>query len=106
MKKQLMVWSILLIAILAAVTASIGAFSVAGSGPFQFTTLRGQAVEIYGRGPLGAKADAPGLFHCDDRRRAVQVGQDAGLDALEIFAFFDQEQLHLLHQWLENSVAQ
>jgi hypothetical protein len=43
-------WLIPLIAILAAVTAAVGLFSVNGDGPFQFTTLHHEIVEIYGRG--------------------------------------------------------
>ncbi len=39
-----------LIAVLAAITASIGLFSTSGDGPFQFTTLHHETVEIYGRG--------------------------------------------------------
>jgi len=39
-----------LIAILAAITASIGLFSTSGEGPFQFTTLHHETVEIYGKG--------------------------------------------------------
>lgn len=43
-------WLVPLIAILAAITASVGLFSVSGDGPFPFTTLHGQTIEIYGRG--------------------------------------------------------
>ena len=43
-------WLIPLIAILAAVTASVGLFSTSGSGTFQFTTLHQQTVDIYGKG--------------------------------------------------------
>jgi hypothetical protein len=43
-------WLVPLIAILAAITASIGLFSTSGDGPFQFTTLHNETVEIYGRG--------------------------------------------------------
>jgi hypothetical protein len=43
-------WLIPLIAILAAITASIGLFSTGGDGPFQFTTLHNETVEIYGKG--------------------------------------------------------
>jgi hypothetical protein len=43
-------WLVPLIAILAALTASIGLFSTSGNGPFQFTTLHNEAVEIYGKG--------------------------------------------------------
>jgi hypothetical protein len=51
MKKQSALnWLVPLIAILAAVTASIGLFSTSGDGPFQFTTLHKETIEIYGRG--------------------------------------------------------
>ena len=43
-------WLVLMIAVLAAFTASIGLFSANGEGPFEFTTLHGDAVQIYGRG--------------------------------------------------------
>jgi len=43
-------WLIPLIAILAAITASIGLFSTNGDGPFQFTTLHNETIAIYGRG--------------------------------------------------------
>ena len=43
-------WLVPLIALLAAITASIGLFSTSGEGPFQFTTLHHETVEIYGRG--------------------------------------------------------
>jgi len=43
-------WLVPLIALLAAITASIGLFSTNGEGPFQFTTLHHETVEIYGRG--------------------------------------------------------
>jgi hypothetical protein len=43
-------WLVPLIAILAAITASIGLFSTSGEGPFQFTTLHHETVEIYGKG--------------------------------------------------------
>ena len=39
-----------LIATLSAITASIGLFSTSGEGPFQFTTLHHETVEIYGKG--------------------------------------------------------
>ena len=51
MKSQsTLAWLVPLIAILAAITAAIGLFSTSGDGPFQFTTLRGETIEIYGRG--------------------------------------------------------
>jgi len=43
-------WLVPLSALLAAITASIGLFSTSGEGPFQFTTLHHETVEIYGRG--------------------------------------------------------
>jgi hypothetical protein len=43
-------WLVLLIAILAALTASVGLFSVDGNGPFPFTTLHGDTIQIYGKG--------------------------------------------------------
>ena len=43
-------WLIPLIATLAAITDSIGLFSTSGEGPFQFTTLHHETVEIYGKG--------------------------------------------------------
>jgi hypothetical protein len=39
-----------LIALLAAVAASVGAFSRGGDGPRRFVTLNGDTVELYGRG--------------------------------------------------------
>jgi len=51
MKKQpALNWLVSLIAILAAITAGIGLFSTNGDGPFQFTTLHNEAVDIYGKG--------------------------------------------------------
>lgn len=49
-KQSALNWLVPLIAILAAVTASIGLFSTSGDGPFQFTTLHKETIEIYGRG--------------------------------------------------------
>jgi hypothetical protein len=43
-------WLVPLIAILAAITASIGLFFTSGEGPFQFTTLHHETIEIYGKG--------------------------------------------------------
>ena len=40
----------LMAAIFVAVYAGIGLFSTGGDGPFEFTTLHGQTVEIYGQG--------------------------------------------------------
>jgi hypothetical protein len=51
MKKQSALnWLVPLIAILAAVTASVGLFSTSGDGQYQFTTLHKETIEIYGRG--------------------------------------------------------
>lgn len=43
-------WLVPLIAILAAVCAGIGLFSVNGTGPLAFTTLHGETIELYGKG--------------------------------------------------------
>lgn len=43
-------WLIPLIAILALITAGIGLFAQGGDGPFPFTTVHGDTVEMYGRG--------------------------------------------------------
>jgi hypothetical protein len=51
MKKQSALnWLVPLIAILAAITASVGLFSTSGEGPFPFTTLHHETIEIYGKG--------------------------------------------------------
>jgi len=51
MKQQTaLTWLVLLITILAAITASVGLFSTAGEGTFEFTTLHGDTVQIYGKG--------------------------------------------------------
>lgn len=39
-----------LIAFLAAITASVGLFSTSGDGAFDFTTLHGETIQIYGKG--------------------------------------------------------
>lgn len=64
----------LLVAILAVAYTSIGLFSKGGPGPHEFTTLRGQTVEIYGQGiyrndasfraPIFRGTDAVTLFLC------------------------------------------
>jgi hypothetical protein len=43
-------WLSLVLIIFLAIYASIGLFSTGGQGPFQFSTLRGQNVEIFGSG--------------------------------------------------------
>jgi hypothetical protein len=43
-------WLIPLIAVLAIITAGVGLFSQGGDGPFSFTTIYGDTVEIYGQG--------------------------------------------------------
>ena len=43
-------WLVPLIAILAAITTSVGLFSTSADGPFHFTTLHNETIEIYGRG--------------------------------------------------------
>jgi len=43
-------WLIPLIAVLAAIIASVGLFSQGGDGPFSFTTIYNDTVEIYGQG--------------------------------------------------------
>jgi hypothetical protein len=64
----------LLVAVLAAAYAGIGLFSTGGNGPFEFTNLHGQTVEIYGQGiyrndaafraPIFRGTDAVTLFVC------------------------------------------
>ena len=74
MKQQSAInWLVPLIAILAAVTAAVGLFSTNGDGPFQFTTLHHEIVEIYGRG----------LYQNDTT--LIAVGFRAG-DAYTLFA--------------------
>lgn len=43
-------WPVLLIALLAAFSASVGLFSTQGNGTFEFTTLHGEVIQIYGKG--------------------------------------------------------
>jgi hypothetical protein len=43
-------WLVPFIAFLAAIAAGVGLFWIGGDGPFQFTTLHNQTIEIYGRG--------------------------------------------------------
>ena len=64
----------LLVAFLAAAYSGIGLFSTGGDGPFEFTSLHGQTVEIYGQGiyrndasfraPIFRGTDAVTLFVC------------------------------------------
>ncbi|HEX5840233.1 MAG TPA: hypothetical protein VFY26_20510, partial [Anaerolineales bacterium] len=64
----------LLVALFAAVYAGIGLFSTGGEGSFDFTTLHGETVEIYGQGiyrndaafraPIFRGTDAVTLFVC------------------------------------------
>lgn len=73
-KSKILFWLSLLIALLAAVYAGVGLFSQGGDGPFSFTTLRGETVEMYGRGvyrldtafraPILRGTDAVTLFLC------------------------------------------
>lgn len=43
-------WLVPLIALLAAIAASVGLFASGGDGPVNFTNVYGQTVELYGRG--------------------------------------------------------
>lgn len=64
----------LLVAVFAATYAGIGLFSRGGEGPYEFTSLHGQTVEIYGQGiyrndaafraPIFRGTDAATLFVC------------------------------------------
>ncbi|HSK66099.1 MAG TPA: hypothetical protein VK888_04160 [Anaerolineales bacterium] len=64
----------LLVALFAAVYAGIGLFSTGGEGSFEFTTLHGETVEMYGQGiyrndasfraPIFRGTDAVTLFVC------------------------------------------
>lgn len=45
-----LIWLVPLIAVLAIVTAGMGLFSQGGDGPFPFTTIHGNTVEMYGEG--------------------------------------------------------
>ncbi len=63
-----------IVAILAAVYAGVGLFSQGGDGPFSFTSVHGETVEIYGQGlyrndasfkaPIFRGTDAATLFVC------------------------------------------
>lgn len=41
---------VILIAVLATIAASFGIFSIEGAGPYEFTSIRGKPVTIYGKG--------------------------------------------------------
>ena len=43
-------WLVPLIAVLAMITAGVGLFAQGGNGPFPFTTLHGNTIEMYGEG--------------------------------------------------------
>lgn len=67
-------WLSILVALLAAIYAGAGLFSTGGDGTFNFTSLHGKTVEIYGQGiyhndsvfraPLFRGTDAVTLFVC------------------------------------------
>lgn len=48
--RSVLTWLVPLIAILAAFTAGVGLLDAGGSGPYPFTTLHGQVVQMDGRG--------------------------------------------------------
>ncbi len=50
MRRTTLSWLVPLIALLTLIAASAGLFAPGGDGPFMFTTLRGQTVEMYGLG--------------------------------------------------------
>lgn len=60
------------VALTAAVYAGVGLFSQGGSGPFTFTTLHGDTVEMYGRG----------IYHNDSAFKAPIL---RGTDAVTLF---------------------
>lgn len=49
-QRSVLNWLIPLIAVLAVITAGVGFFSKGGDGPFTFTTVYGNTIEIYGQG--------------------------------------------------------
>ncbi len=49
-KNSALHWLVPLIALLAVITAGVGLFAPGGEGPFTFTNVYGQQVELYGRG--------------------------------------------------------
>ncbi len=49
-KNSALHWLVPLIALLAVITAGVGLFASGGEGPFTFTNVYGQQVELYGRG--------------------------------------------------------
>ncbi len=50
MRRTTLTWLVPLIALLALIAAGAGLFAPGGEGPFIFTTVRGQTVEMYGLG--------------------------------------------------------
>lgn len=50
MRNTTLTWLVPLVALLALIAASAGLFAPGGDGPFTFTTVRGQTVEMYGVG--------------------------------------------------------
>jgi hypothetical protein len=71
---KILTWLSILVAILAVLYSAVGLFSSGGDGPFTFTTVHGQTVEMYGRGlyshdtlfkaPIFRGTDAVTLFVC------------------------------------------
>ena len=60
-------WLVPLIAILAIITAGMGLFSQEGDGPFPFTTIHGNTVEMFGKGIYrNASLFVGGLFRGTD----------------------------------------
>jgi hypothetical protein len=49
-KHSALIWLVPLIAVIAVLTAGAGLFLQGGAGPYTFTTLHGQTVEMYGQG--------------------------------------------------------
>lgn len=50
MRNTALIWLVPLIALFALIAAGMGLFAPGGEGPFTFTTVRGQTVEMFGRG--------------------------------------------------------
>jgi hypothetical protein len=73
-RSRTLFWLSILVAMLATIYAGVGLFSQAGEGPFTFTNIHGEAVEMYGRGiyrndsafraPIFRGTDAVTLFLC------------------------------------------